>query len=295
MRNFIKNNFILYFTSFWNMFIIYSLLLIIPIISVVFLSTLCDINLDILLSVIYIICIIFYLLFTRINKDINFTKFEYNKMNFFKLIFFMILLVFTKTAIVDILTVPINYLIETFFDFTILSNSGNITPEDINLLSFLHIVIIAPIFEEIIFRGFSLSFLKKFGNEFAIVLSAFTFGLIHLAFPQTLYAFISGLIYGYIAIKYGLKYSIIFHSFNNFMAYITYFWQTNLPPITFTICCYIALIITIFIFFKYYYNKIKHSDFLTPHYNIKQYLFCLCEPFTIITFAMFIALLFENV
>ena len=294
MRKFIKNNLPIFLSNFWSMFTIYILLLIIPLILYLLFSSIAYINEDILNIIIFTLCIIIYSLFVRTNKDIEFTTFKQTPISLYKLILAIIIVYYSKTAIVNFIIIPINHLTESYFNFTIINPSGFITKEDINFNIFIRTVLIGPIFEEIIFRGFSLSLLKKYGNEFAILLSAISFGIMHIVFPQTLSAFITGLLYGYIALKYGLKYSIIFHISNNLMAYATYFLELICSQTILYIWCFICLIIAIIIFFKKYYKNINISNFLQPHYSIKQYIFCLCEPFTIITFFIFISTFLEN-
>ncbi len=80
---------------------------------------------------------------------------------------------------------------------------------------FLYASILAPISEEIIFRGFVLRSLKPFGKRFAIFGSAFLFGLFHGNLLQTPYAFLVGLVLGYTAVEYSIFWAIVLHTFNN--------------------------------------------------------------------------------
>jgi len=82
---------------------------------------------------------------------------------------------------------------------------------------FLYASILAPIGEEILFRGFILRSLRPFGKRFAILGSAFFFGLIHGNLLQTPYAFLMGLVLGYVAAEYSLFWAVILHMFNNFV------------------------------------------------------------------------------
>ena len=60
---------------------------------------------------------------------------------------------------------------------------------------FVQTVIIAPVFEETIYRGIILNgMLKKYSPKKAIIVSSLIFGLIHLNLPQGLNAFVLGLI-----------------------------------------------------------------------------------------------------
>lgn len=75
--------------------------------------------------------------------------------------------------------------------------------------------IIAPVFEEFIYRGAVLRSLEKYGRKFAILVSAILFGLMHGNFYQIFMAAGIGIILGYLATEYSIKITIILHIFNN--------------------------------------------------------------------------------
>lgn len=79
-------------------------------------------------------------------------------------------------------------------------------------------VLIGPIVEEIIFRKVILDRVRVYGDKFAIVFTAFVFGLYHGNFSQFFYAFALGVVFAYITLRTNtIKYSIIFHILINFM------------------------------------------------------------------------------
>lgn len=80
---------------------------------------------------------------------------------------------------------------------------------------FLYSGFLAPITEEIVFRGFVLRSVQPYGISAAILLSAGLFGLYHLNIMQSPFAFGIGLILAVVALKFGIKWSIALHSFNN--------------------------------------------------------------------------------
>lgn len=80
---------------------------------------------------------------------------------------------------------------------------------------FLYAAILAPVSEELIFRGFVLRSLQPYGKRFAILGSAFLFGLFHGNLLQTPYAFLMGLVLGYAAAEYAIGWSMAIHIFNN--------------------------------------------------------------------------------
>ncbi|MDR2162693.1 MAG: CPBP family intramembrane metalloprotease [Clostridiales Family XIII bacterium] len=82
----------------------------------------------------------------------------------------------------------------------------------------LYICLIGPIAEEIIFRGAIMRSLERFGLNFSIVISSLIFGLFHIFTVQAVFAFFMGLILGYIASRYSIKWSIIAHILINSVA-----------------------------------------------------------------------------
>lgn len=83
-------------------------------------------------------------------------------------------------------------------------------------------VVLAPVFEEMIFRGAILeSIRRRSGALAAVVISALIFGLVHLIPQQVVNAFFIGLILGYIYIRtHSLLPVIVIHAVNNMIAYI---------------------------------------------------------------------------
>jgi len=80
---------------------------------------------------------------------------------------------------------------------------------------FLYASLLAPLWEELLFRGYVLRSLRPFGKRFAIWGSALLFGLFHGNLLQTPYAVLMGLLLGYVALEYSLVWAILLHMFNN--------------------------------------------------------------------------------
>ena len=87
---------------------------------------------------------------------------------------------------------------------------------------FIVIVIIAPILEELIFRGLILDYLLKHKPEkTSILLSGLIFGLIHVSPDQVFFAFLGGIFLGYVYIKsQNILVPIFFHALNNALNFI---------------------------------------------------------------------------
>ncbi len=97
--------------------------------------------------------------------------------------------------------------------------------------AFMKVSVIAPIVEELIFRGLILQGFRRNYNAFvAVLMSALLFALFHLnpwQFPAT---FVLGLLLGWIVVRTNsIILSILGHSINNFLVLIniTYFQQIH--------------------------------------------------------------------
>ena len=76
-------------------------------------------------------------------------------------------------------------------------------------------VFVAPILEEIVFRGVIMNNLRKYGIRVAIIINSLLFGLSHYNIEMIVPAFLTGIIFSYVAYKYSIKYSILIHFFIN--------------------------------------------------------------------------------
>lgn len=85
-------------------------------------------------------------------------------------------------------------------------------------ISAIYMVLLAPIFEEILFRKLICDPMMKYGQGTAVIVSGIVFGLFHMNFNQFFYAFLLGCFLAYIYVKTGnIKYSIILHMMINFI------------------------------------------------------------------------------
>lgn len=127
---------------------------------------------------------------------------------------------------------PIN-----FFN-QIIGINGIPEPRDITwnkILSFhfveaIGIIVVGPIVEEIVYRGIILNLIKqKYSIILSLIISSVLFSLFHFNpletdIPILITAFLSGIAFGFIYIKFGLIYSILGHSFFNFLWFVTVVW-----------------------------------------------------------------------
>ncbi len=119
------------------------------------------------------------------------------------------------------------------------------------MLTFIATAIVPPLVEEFACRGLILGSLRKFGDGFAIMCSAIVFGIMHGNFQQMPFAFLVGLILGYITIKSNTIWlAVAVHFFNNALSVILDYAIANLSQmaqasiltIYFLICLLIGFI-----------------------------------------------------
>ena len=100
------------------------------------------------------------------------------------------------------------------------------------IIALVSTVIVPAFVEEFACRGLILGLLKKHGEGFAVVVSALLFGAMHGNFEQWPFAFLVGLVLGFITIKSGtLLIAIAVHAFNNFISIVFEYFLKDVPAI----------------------------------------------------------------
>lgn len=83
---------------------------------------------------------------------------------------------------------------------------------------FVLMVVMAPLFEEFLYRKLLIDRTAQYGDKVSILMSGFLFGLSHGNFYQFFYAFGLGMVFAYIYLNTGkLRYTIGLHAVINFM------------------------------------------------------------------------------
>ena len=180
---------------------------------------------------------------------------------------------------VNLITMAVMMLIRNDSDIGDSINSTGITPPDFasSWLLFILLTVIAPVFEEFIFRGAVLELLKPYGSGLAVFVSAFCFGVYHGNFQQFFYAFALGLCLGYIAIATNSIFctTLLHAMFNSVSGIILIFLSTeavqtkSLDPyaelpdeqqliVTFYAIFMIIVLLTAIIGFITLINKLRH-------------------------------------
>ncbi len=150
---------------------------------------------------------------------------------------------------------------------------------------FLSIAVIPPLIEELALRGVVMSNLRRYGNAFAIIASAFMFGIFHGTAAQILFAFLCGLFFGYITIATeSIWPAIIVHAINNSLSCITsvllQVTDESTANVFYTICSLGGIILAglgVLLYIKSYGNDKVLSyngeeDCLTTGQKIKSFL-----------------------
>lgn len=149
------------------------------------------------------------------------------------------------------------------------------------LLFILTVAIIPALVEEILFRGVIMGSLRKYGDGFAILVSALLFGITHGNFVQMPVTFVMGLILGYMTVYTGsILPAMALHFFNNFysvMSEISISYLGDEVTEIITMASLILIFILGIIFFAVLARKdnsllsIKKSD---SALNLKERLIC---------------------
>jgi len=129
--------------------------------------------------------------------------------------FFTILCIFLGGQMVFSLGTSLMELVLNAFGYTIAEGLESLQSDPDNFSMFLYAGILAPVTEEILFRGVLQRTMLPFGKKFSIVVSALIFGLFHGNLLQTPYAFAVGLVLGYVAAEYNILWAMVLHMINN--------------------------------------------------------------------------------
>ena len=126
--------------------------------------------------------------------------------------FFQILSLFLSTQMVFIL---LSVLVEFLLNQVGVTSVTESALDYDSLSMFLYVGLGAPIAEELLFRGLILRSMEPYGKKFAIFASALLFGLFHGNLSQGLFAFVVGLVLGYVTVEHNIGWAMALHMFNN--------------------------------------------------------------------------------
>ncbi len=96
-------------------------------------------------------------------------------------------------------------------------------------------VIVPAVFEELLYRRLICRELTVHGSAFAVIISALLFGLAHFSFYTFPYAFVCGIILGFVYVKTGsVKYTLAIHFANNMLGYIFSVLSAHMDKLDYT-------------------------------------------------------------
>lgn len=129
--------------------------------------------------------------------------------------FFAILSLFMSAQLISQLGITGVEALLNLFDLSMDAYLESVSVSTDGLSMFLYVGLGAPISEEILFRGLVLRSMESHGKRFAIVASALLFGLFHGNLIQAPFAFLVGLVLGYVTVEYNIGWAMALHMFNN--------------------------------------------------------------------------------
>ena len=129
--------------------------------------------------------------------------------------FFAILAVFMSAQLISQIGIMAMEAVLNLFDLSMEAylESTNVSTDGFGM--FLYVGLGAPISEELLFRGLVLRSMEPHGKRFAIFGSALLFGLFHGNLIQAPFAFLVGLVLGYVTLEYNIGWAMVLHMFNN--------------------------------------------------------------------------------
>lgn len=115
-------------------------------------------------------------------------------------------------------------LVEIFMQvFNIYSeNIMDLVATNINPLMFLYVVILGPLIEEIIYRGYLLQSLRTYSKQAALIISTLAFAFMHGNIEQSLSVLGLSFFLNYVGIFYSWKAAFLLHFVNNLQAILIY-------------------------------------------------------------------------
>ena len=129
--------------------------------------------------------------------------------------FLGLLCIFMSGQLLYQLIMTVAEIVLNLFGLSVLQGMQAVAMDTGNFGMFLYGGILAPVTEEILFRGLIQRTLMPWGKRFAILGSAFVFGIFHGNLLQTPYAFVVGLVLGYVACEYSIGWAMVLHMVNN--------------------------------------------------------------------------------
>ncbi|MGG2468806.1 CPBP family intramembrane glutamic endopeptidase [Paraclostridium bifermentans] len=153
-------------------------------------------------------------------------------------------------ALSIVLSILIDFLTQLFPSYEEVSN--RITSQTSSILNIMCIVVLVPIYEEIIFRGIIFNHLKEnYKIGIAIVVQALVFGIEHGNIVQSIYTFILGIVLALMYMYFNSIYAnIMLHMIFNLFGGVIDLKLYNLNKFTYYILATICFVFLIMVSYK---------------------------------------------
>lgn len=176
--------------------------------------------------------------------------------------------VFYENTLVPLMSnIPMSPLLEAALENVFDENTSYSIP-----LFIISVIVVAPVFEEIIYRGIILEQLyKRYGSLKAIGISSLLFAIMHLNIHQGVNGFFLGIILGFIYIKTNsLLLGMFLHFVNNFLVIISiYLPFLDADSSKFNIVQLAGGVLLLLIAYKFF-NNIKVDESRKFNFNINS-------------------------
>ena len=201
----------------------------------------------------------FFIVFLIITKKskVSFKNVKFNKISFKNIIILILISLSCLFLISPIINVYDSFLTSVGIKASELPIAIN---KPINLIYLIFSLgILAPICEELLFRGIILQGLKEKGTIKAVLITSLMFMLMHLNLHQTIYQFVLSIIMCFIYLYTNSIFSTIFvHFINNTLVLLINYFSPQLFDYKFLSTNYIILALVLFVFGIYViYNLVK--------------------------------------
>lgn len=152
------------------------------------------------------------------------------------------------------LMMVLNYIVSIAVNF-FMKSSGlksidimDMITHSLNPVLLFYVVILGPIVEEIIYRGYLLQSLKDYSKQAALIISTIAFAFMHGNIQQSLSVLGLSFVLNYVGIFYSWKLAFILHFINNLQAIVlTYLQMTSGPEnIIVVIMSFIIIILMVY-------------------------------------------------
>ena len=200
--------------------IVYGLVLIInlvPSLGAIIKNTTAYITFDVVTSIISL-GLPFVIAFVLMKKKKIITKLPYQKPQDVKSSVFLTMLAIPTMVFSSIVINYISFFIQILMGVTFSDNmpDNKVVTIPSMIMTFISIAVVPAIIEEFAIRGTVMQPLRRFGDKFAIIVSALFFSLLHGNMVQIPYTFVGGLILGFLMIKTKSMWPpMILHFINN--------------------------------------------------------------------------------